>query len=522
MTDRQRREGIVIKDQSLTDFIRGRYNEDPGAEDLFLQDRSEQNIPLPATHQVNKNSRISLSPDGRYALVTAYFRKPESSWANYERHTLRMNASRPIPAGSVSVVYQFFLLSCELRALKPLLEAPALYSAEYRWAADSHSIFLKTYLPLEGQSASERSDKIQRELPVEVTVPDRRIRRLFDADWSQGQSTSPPARPSIFLEENVNSPPKIYARDDSGRDKTLILDLNPQFAALDFGRVQEVTFFVHGIAMKAGVYLPPDYTSTKRYPLVIQTHGYDPGRFSMDGMEEWSSGFAARPLAAVGIIVLQAQAFANQRDYDKVGADRSLGATLEESFKNFMSLVYEQGIEYLDKHGMIDRDNVGISGFSRTVWFVSYTLTHSRERFRATVLTDGIDGGYFQYIADRLTEFDADNGGVAPFGDKGLQIWMKVSPGFNLDKVNTPVRLVSISSPLYHPWEWFVGLKLLRKPVDLITIPGGAHLLERPWDRRIAMQGIVDWYRFWLQGYSDPDFRKSEQYERWNEMKLSR
>jgi hypothetical protein len=51
------------------------------------------------------------------------------------------------------------------------------------------------------------------------------------------------------------------------------------------------------------------------------------------------------------------------------------------------------------------------------------------------------------------------------------------------------------------------------------TLPGGSHMLERPWDRQIAMQGIVDWFRFWLQDSADPDPDKREQYSRWEKLK---
>jgi len=31
--------------------------------------------------------------------------------------------------------------------------------------------------------------------------------------------------------------------------------------------------------------------------------------------------------------------------------------------------------------------------------------------------------------------------------------------------------------------------------------------------------GAVDWYRFWLQGYEDPNPAKAEQYERWRALR---
>jgi hypothetical protein len=314
-------------------------------------------------------------------------------------------------------------------------------------------------------------------------------------------------------------PPKIVARDKLTPRSVVLIDLNPQFSNLNFGKVEELHLVVHGVPIIAGLYLPPDYDATKRYPLVVQTHGYDPKRFSMDGRDEWSSGFAARALAAAGIMVVQMQQFENPTDHDRVENDRTLGRTVVESARNFVVLCYEKVLQELNDRGMIDPDRVGISGFSRTVWFVAYMLTHSEKpALRTAILTDGIDGGYFLYMAARDTEFNDDNGGEMPFEKKGLAMWMQESPSFHLDRVCLPVRLVTFGDPLSQ-WEWFVAGKMQRKPVELIEIPDGSHLLEKPADRAIAMEGVVDWFRFWLQNYADPNPDKRAQYSRWDALK---
>jgi dipeptidyl aminopeptidase/acylaminoacyl peptidase len=243
----------------------------------------------------------------------------------------------------------------------------------------------------------------------------------------------------------------------------------------------------------------------------------------MDGELEWSSGFAARPLAAAGFVVLQTYNFANQKDHDEIstGRDKRFGTTPEQSHRHLALLAFEGAIDYLDRRGIIDKNRVGISGFSRTVAFVTYTLTHTKYNFRAAVLTDGADGGYFQRLAfpSGASDDDAMNGGVAPFGE-GLKTWAKESPSFNLDKVDTAVRLVAIGkASILQSWEWFSALRLQNKPVDFVEIPDGVHLLEQPWDRRIAMQGMVDWFCFWLKGKQDSDPAKTRQYERWRELK---
>jgi len=183
--------------------------------------------------------------------------------------------------------------------------------------------------------------------------------------------------------------------------------------------------------------------------------------------------------------------------------------------------MFEGAIDYLDELGLIDRNRVGIAGFSRTVCFVAYALTHSKYRFAAASLTDGIDCGYFQYIAfpDLSSDFNNLNGGVPPFGD-GLKEWIKESPGFNLDKVHAPIRLLAFQPfAVLEAWEWFAGLNLQGKPVDFIEIPDASHLMQKPWERRIAQQGMVDWFRFWLKGEEDADPAKAEQYVRWRELR---
>jgi dipeptidyl aminopeptidase/acylaminoacyl peptidase len=178
----------------------------------------------------------------------------------------------------------------------------------------------------------------------------------------------------------------------------------------------------------------------------------------------------------------------------------------------------------LDRRGLIDRKHVGIVGFSRTVFTVGYTLTHSKYSFSAATLVDGIDGGYFQYFAfsNSVPELSKEIGqlnGGPPFGEN-LTSWLKSSAGFNLDKMNTPLRLVALGpSSVTELWQWFSGLSRLEKPVDFIYLPDAPHLIVKPWERMVAQQGLVDWFRFWLKGEEGSDPSKQGQYLRWRSMR---
>ena len=46
----------------------------------------------------------------------------------------------------------------------------------------------------------------------------------------------------------------------------------------------------------------------------------------------------------------------------------------------------------------------------------------------------------------------------------------------------------------------------------------GSHVITNPTQRLAADPLNVDWFRFWLQGYEDPDPAKAGQYTRWQEL----
>ena len=519
-TDQQKERGILIEDQSLADLLGGRINYRPDEETLFRGGTEERTVPIPSSHQINKNSRIFLSPNGQFAIVSAYFRTGREDWNGYRNSLLQYWAKNSESSAWAATVAQYFVVALSGGSVRPMMDAPAIWSSSISWAPDSRSVFLKSFLPLNGQDSGERQQRSSSELPAEISIPDCRLRRLSEEEWKARLPQKLQDRQTIRLVESIDTPPTIQAWEEGSKRSVTLLVLNPQFAKLRFGRVEEIPLTVHGIPIVFGLYLPPDFVKGRRYPMVIQTHGFDRNRFSMDGRNEWSSGFAARALAAKGILVAQMQDFRDPADHDRMLQDRSLGATALEAARNFSVACYEDAIRYLNDQGMIDPARVGISGFSRTVWFTSFALTHTPKLFRAAVLTDGMSAGYFEYIANRESEFIEDNGGQAPFGEQGLDLWRKESPGFNLDKVCAPTRLVSITDPiLMSEWEWFAAEKEQHEPVELVLIRDGAHMLEKPSDRYIAMQGIVDWFCFWLQNDVDPDPAKQSEYSRWRAFK---
>jgi hypothetical protein len=68
-------------------------------------------------------------------------------------------------------------------------------------------------------------------------------------------------------------------------------------------------------------------------------------------------------------------------------------------------------------------------------------------------------------------------------------------------------------------WEIYASLRQQHKPVDMVYIPEGQHVLQKPLDRLASQQIAVDWFRFWLQGFEDTAANKRAQYGRWQNIR---
>src|SRR5204862_210633 len=146
-----------------------------------------------------------------------------------------------------------------------------------------------------------------------------------------------------------------------------------------------------------------------RYPLVIQTHGFDSTAFAPDGV--FPTANAAQPMVAQGMLVLQVGAGDHATAIADVLTPQEAPHAMEE---------IEGAIDHLYSLGLIDRARVGVIGFSRTCFHVLYTLTHSKYPIAAAAITDGVDFSYLQYMffqnvqlawGHTLDEYGGVNGG---------------------------------------------------------------------------------------------------------------
>jgi hypothetical protein len=329
--------------------------------------------------------------------------------------------------------------------------------------------------------------------------------------WVESANDEEPRKQDvgIAVRESFREPAILVATDNATQKSQVILDPNPQLKNIQFGDASLFSWRdKYGRVWKGGLYKPATYISGKQYPLVVQTHGFLEQSFRPGGL--YPTAMAAQELAATGIIVLQTP----ECPYS-VNPDEAACAVA----------MYESAVQQLIRDGLADSKHIGILGFSRTCYYVLEMLAKSNVQFQAASITDGVNEGYLQYLirVDTRGNGSAHEAeamiGARPFGE-GLQLWLKRSPTFNMDKITTPIQVVAIGrASLLFMWEPYAALRFLRRPVDLIVLGEGTHVLTNPAERLLSQGGSVDWFRFWLQDYEDPSPAKANQYRRWRELR---
>jgi dipeptidyl aminopeptidase/acylaminoacyl peptidase len=550
LTDKSLREGVTVANEDMSDLLLGRRLDEN--RDLFvLNTKSRSSRPLRLASELKGQLYgdyldFSLSPDGRQLVVRLNLLEVPESWHEYREPLLARVLNRELPKGSLLWAFRYAVIDTASGKGRVLLDAPVSYhGSEVVWLEDVRSVILTgVFLPLE--AARGDSERLAKPCVVEIDLESLKYRKFSDEDLRfleadhdrallsfvtrQRASVAPEPRHflrvesgwvvtnvhevqapvlSVTAQQDLNNPPKVAVSESQTGRKAVLFDPNPQFAEIEFGKVEEIRFkgAMHK-EVRAGLYFPAGYVPGRKYPLVVQTHGFDPKSFWIDG--SFTTAFAAQALASRGFLVLQVP---DVHDWDETPAEApNMAETLE------------RAVEYVDGLGCVDRDRLGIIGFSRTGLYVHYLLAHSRLHFGAAVVADGSDGGYSQYLqflnAHQFTASDSEliNGGM-PFGS-GLLLWLRSSPEFFVDKVKTPLML-QVSSPdiLSSMWAPFVGLRRLRKPVELLYFPTGTHIMEKPWDRLASQGSAVDWFTFWLKGEEDDSSWKAARYRRWQELR---
>ena len=517
--------------------------------------------------------RVSVSPDGRWAVLPRYEPTRQIAWGEQypqiAERTAKYGPSLKLdPLSYYSrphsyIPRRFVAYRLADGAARALLDAPddtlpggSQLRTDRLWLGAGTSVVIAgTYLPQGEKDANEPSAAhvieywpdsgrwkdiavIRKQMTSASAVPGtsdgfvvvdgekrRRFERSGDGNWRELEEDAKSALRGgwrLRIEEALNQPPDIVATGPTGQTLRLT-ELNPQYSVATWGSMRPYRWQdVKGRAWDGGLMVPADFDPKVKHALVIQTYGFSPRRFYRDGSnlyDGFTSGFAGRAFLRENILVLALP----------YGPTTGVPDGEHSAISAFSDGV-RGAIDALVAEGSVDRDRIGLMGWSATGERVLNLLTFSDTQIRAATLLDGDANTLFSMtityaVKDGIQVRKELTNQGGPFGES-LERWIRNDPSLHTDCIRTALRIESYGPEVHNNWDIYALLRRQYKPVELIVIPQGAHALSRPSERMISLQGNVDWYRFWLKGEQRAELVLanetgtvlSDQYARWTSM----
>jgi len=185
-------------------------------------------------------------------------------------------------------------------------------------------------------------------------------------------------------------------------------------------------------------------------------------------------------------------------------------------------LAVESVVKYLAATGRVDPSRVGMGGLSYGSEVTLWTAIHSNVLAVASVSTPVTD--QTDYLFNSLRP--AFRSGLMKAWQLGApgetpKRWRTVSPTYSLGEIHIPILFQMAEQEYRISLEY--ALPLVRRfQGDIFVFPDEAHIKFQPRHKLAVNVRNLDWFRFWLQGYEDPNPAKADQYKVWRKMRDER
>jgi len=201
--------------------------------------------------------------------------------------------------------------------------------------------------------------------------------------------------------------------------------------------------------------------------------------------------------------------------------DRRPGFTMDAVARYSEGLAaVESAIDLLSRQGEIDRARVGMGGLSFGGEVTMWTLAHSHLLAAASVANPVLSPLYDlmgSMKGDAFAKGLRSLWGLGSPSDTPAR-WKALSPVFQLDRIDAPILFQHSEQEYLYALDYEIPLIRAHR-ADLYVFPNEPHQKFEPKHKLAVYERNLDWFRFWLQGYEDPDPAKAAPYARWRQMK---
>ena len=436
-------------------FVSNRTLPDPDRSqntDVFVVAPREGQAPRAITTGPGSDGSPAWSPDGKWIAYVAGC-APEDLWYGTTHVALA-----PVAGGAV----------------RPLTEALDRNVVSPRFTPDGRAVLFLL------------EDRGNRHL-ARVSVEGGAVERLVAGERDVQAFDVGPAGEVVVLETSLLQPPEISAVAGSGLVR--LTRANDAFLkTVALGRVERFqATSPDGTVVDGFLTLPPGHAPGRRLPAVLRIHGGPADQFSTAFDLEW------QVLAAGGYAVIAS----NPRGSTGRGTAYSRAIWADWGNKDYQDVM--AAVDHVIATGTADPDRLGVGGWSYGGILTDVVITKTA-RFKAAVAGASMANHLAGYGTDHYQyEWERELG--LPW--KARDLWVRLSPFFDVEKVRTPTLFLcgasDVNVPLLATQQMYQAVRRLGIDTELVVYPDQWHAIETPSYQKDRYERYLAWYDRFLR-----------------------
>jgi dipeptidyl aminopeptidase/acylaminoacyl peptidase len=296
----------------------------------------------------------------------------------------------------------------------------------------------------------------------------------------------------IYSEHSGSHPVELYRASSTGGTGVALTHLNDSVLANAPTRPLE-NFWVESsdkTRVNAFVAKPPDFSESRKYPVLFLIHGGPEGAWG----ESWSYRWNAQVFAAAGFLVVMPNPRGStgygQRFIDEIDGD-------------WGGKVYDDIMAVVDHVAALpyaDADKMAAGGGSYGGYMIDWMLGHT-SRFKALVSHAGVyDLRSMAGATEELWFVQWEFKGM-PW--ENPEMYAKWSPSYFVKDFKTPTLVMhgeqDFRVPVDQGIQLFTALQLQKVPSKLVLFPDEGHWILKPQNSVLWYNQFLEWIGEWLK-----------------------
>ncbi|MED0966971.1 S9 family peptidase [Bacillus paramycoides] len=257
-----------------------------------------------------------------------------------------------------------------------------------------------------------------------------------------------------------------------------------------------------GLEIEGVLSTPVEFDANEKYPLLVVIHG-GPAWASFPIFSDcFNEKYPIEQFIEKGFIVLEP----NYRGSSGYGNEFLKANYRKQGIADYDDVI--SGVDKLVEEGIVDKDRVGVMGWSNGGYISAFCSTFS-SRFKAISVGGGITNWSTHYVNTDIPYFIRMYLGDNPWNDP--EIYTKTSPMTYIKSACTPTLIQhgekDARIPTLNAYELYQGLRDMEVDTELIIFKGMAYSSDQPGIHVAIMKQNLMWFSHYILGESMKDFR---------------